>query len=126
MLQFRAPLHAKRLIDEAAPDEVVSIRKPTRSLDQNAKMWAMLTDIAKAEPEGRKHTPEQWKAIFMQAAGWEVAFIAGLDGHFFPVGFKTSKMTMKQMADLIEWIQSYGDQHGVVWSEPSPYEGWAA
>lgn len=118
--------HAKRLIDQAQPDEVMSIRKPQRSDDQNSKMWAMLGDISKAQPEGRRFTAEQWKALFMQACGWEVQFLEGLDGHPFPVGFRSSQMNKAQMADLITFIQAYGDQHGVQWSEPNPYEGWAA
>jgi hypothetical protein len=79
----------------------------------------MLGDVAKAEPMGRKHTPDEWKAIFMQAAGWEVAFLPGLSGGWFPTGFKSSQMTVRQMADLITFIQSWGDEQGIVWSEPA-------
>jgi hypothetical protein len=82
-------------------------------------MWAMLTDISVAMPEDRRMTPEQWKCVFMQACGWEVQFLEGLDGQPFPAGFRSSRMTVKQMADLITFIQEYGDRHGVRWTDPN-------
>ena len=111
---------AKRLIDEAPLDAVVNVREATRNKDQNARMWAMLTDIAQAMPEGRRYTTDDWKAVFMNACGWEVMFLEGLDGRPFPAGFRSSKMTVRQMADLISYMQAYGDTHGVRWSEPEP------
>jgi len=109
---------AKRLIDIAPVGAVANIREATRSGEQNDKMWAMLSDISRAKPEGRRHTAETWKAIFMNACGWEVQFIEGLDGRPFPEGFRSSRMTVRQMADLITFIQSYGDQHSVAWTYP--------
>lgn len=106
-----------------APDGwAVTISEPKRNADQNARMWAMLTDISRAQPEGRKLTPEDWKCVFMNACGWEVAFLEGLDGRPFPAGWRTSRMTKRQMANLITYIAEYGDRNGVRWSEPNPYE----
>lgn len=113
---------AKVIIDSAPDGYVVTVREATRSLDQNARLWAMLADVSKAVPDGRRHTPEDWKAIFMNAAGWEVQFVDGLDGRPFPSGFKSSRMTVRQMADLITFISAYGDEHSVAWSEPNPDE----
>ena len=100
----------------------VVLREPTRSNDQNAKMWAMLSDVAKAAPEGRKWSSEVWKCAFMQHLGHEVRWVQGLDGDPLPVGFRTSRLRKQQMADLINCIYEYGDRHGVEWSEPYPYE----
>ncbi len=107
----------KELIDIAPVDAVVNIREAKRSLDQNARLWAMLSDISRAKPEGRKYTAEQWKCVFMSACGYEVQFLNGLDGQPFPAGFKSSQMTKKQMTDLQDYIAAYGDQHGVRWSD---------
>lgn len=109
---------AHLLIDKAPSDWVCRIEPPQRSLDQNSKLWAMLSDVSVAQPEGRKHTPEDWKAIFMNACGWEVQFIEGLDGRPFPSGFRSSRMTKSQMSDLITFILEYGDRHGVRWTDP--------
>ena len=120
LTDHRVRERAKGIIDAAPDGYVVRVSEPTRSLDQNAKMWAMLADVSKAIPDGRRHTPEDWKAIFMNAAGWEVQFVDGLDGRPFPSGFKSSRMTVSNMADLITFIQAYGDEQGVAWSEPEP------
>lgn len=104
----------------------VILRAPTRNADQNAKMWAMLSDISKDCPDGRKHSPEVWKALFMNALGYEVRFEQGLNGEPFPVGFRSSRLSKCQMADLITFIAEYGDRHGVRWSEPNPYERQSA
>lgn len=113
---------AHRLIDEAPDGYVVRIGEATRSGIQNAKMWAMLADVSRAQPMGRKHTPDDWKAIFMNACGWECQFIEGLDGRPFPQGFRSSNLTVRQMSDLIEFIGAFGAEHGVRWSEPNPYD----
>ena len=120
LIDRRVRERAKGIIDDAPDGYVVKVSEPTRSLDQNARLWAMLADVSKAMPDGRMHTPEDWKAIFMNAAGWEVQFVDGLDGRPFPSGFKSSRMSVKQMADLITFIMAYGDEHGVAWSEPEP------
>lgn len=109
---------AKQIIDRAPQDAVVRISEPTRSLDQNAKLWAMLSDISRAKPEGRMHTPEVWKSLFMHACGHAVQFEHGLDGQPFPVGFRSSRLTKAQMSDLIEFIAEYGSRYNVNWSEP--------
>lgn len=108
---------AKALIDKAPVNAVVKISPEKRSDDQNAKMWAMLSDVSRAKPEGRRHVPEVWKCLFMQACGHEVAFEQGLDDRPFPIGFHSSQLTKAQMSDLIEFIYSYGSKHGVKWSD---------
>lgn len=109
---------AKRLVDIAPADAVVNIREATRNKDQNARFWAMLSDVSRAKPEGRMHTPEVWKALFMHALGHETRFEMGLNGEPFPVGFRSSRLTVRQMADLITFLAEYGDRHGVRWTEP--------
>lgn len=114
---------AKSLIDDAPAMAVVSIREAKRSTEQNDKMWAMLSDVSRAKPEGRRWVPETWKAAFMHSLGHQVQFCEGLDDSGpFPLGFRSSKLTVRQMADLITCIYEYGDRHGVVWTEPKKVE----
>ena len=108
---------AKSLIDRAPHGAVVNVREAKRSLDQNAKMWAMLSDVSRAAPEGRMWTTEVWKAAFMHALGHEILWQPGLNGTPFPAGFRTSRLTKEQFCDLITVIQEYGDRHGVEWTE---------
>ena len=109
---------ARSLIDKAPVGAILNIRDAKRTTDQNSKLWAMLSDVSRAKPEGRKYTADMWKAVFMNACGHQVQFIVGLDGEPFPVGFRSSKLTVGQMADLITFIYQYGDEHQVKWTEP--------
>ena len=111
---------AHRIIDAAPADHVVNVKEPTRNDDQNALMWVLLSDIARAKPGGRHWTTETWKAAFMHSLGHQVQFCEGLDNSGpFPMGFRSSRLGVKQMADLITVIQEYGDRHGVAWSMPA-------
>ena len=114
---------ACNLIRAAPVDGVVTIKPPGRNLDQNARLWAMISDVSRAMPEGRRHTSEVWKCIFMQALGHESRFEMGLDNRPFPIGFSSSKLSKGDFADLITMVMEYGDRMGVPWSEPLP-EGW--
>ena len=110
---------AKQLIDRAPPMAVLSIREGKRTTEQNSKLWALLSDVSRAKPEGRHHTPDIWKALFMSACGHAVQFEAGLDGRPFPIGFRSSRLSKSQMSDLIEFIMAWGSERGVRWSNES-------
>lgn len=104
---------AKQMIDRAPANAVVTIREATRSTDQNSLLWSVLSDISRAKPEGRLHTPEVWKCLFMSACGHAVQFEMGLDGKPFPVGFRSSRLTKSQFSDLIEFIYAWCAEKGV-------------
>lgn len=115
----RSRQEAHRLIDAAPNGAVATVKIATRSDEQNAKMWAMLSEISRAKPEGRRWTPETWKCAFMHTLGHQVQFCEGLDGAGpFPLGFRSSRLNKQQMADLITVIIEYGERHGVVFNEP--------
>lgn len=111
---LRQRAYAHQLIDAAPDYSTVQIIGGDRTADQNAKMWAMLTDVARARPEGRKWTPETWKSAFMHSLGHQVQFAEGLDGAGpFPLGFRSSKLSKPQMSLMIEYMFEYAARHGV-------------
>lgn len=111
---------AQEVIARAPLGAVMTVTDAKRTVPQNSKMWAMLSDLSRAKPEGRVMPPEWWKAAFMAAIGCEIVWQPGIDGAPpFPAGFRSSKLTKGQMADLITMIQEYGDRHGVPWSDES-------
>lgn len=112
----RARITAARMLLQAPHGAVVNISPPKRTSDQNAKLWAMLSDVSRAKPEDRCHTPDVWKHLFMSACGHEVQFLMGLDGNPFPAGFRSSRLTKEEMAELISFIDAWGTERGVVWS----------
>lgn len=105
---------AKQMIDRAPVGAVVTIRAASRTTDQNALLWSILSDISRAKPEGRCHTPEVWKCLFMSACGHAVQFEAGLDGRPFPVGFRSSRLTKAQFSDLVDFIYAWCAEKGVI------------
>jgi hypothetical protein len=109
---------AKGLIDKAPAGAVLTIKEAKRTNDQNALMWCLLSDVSRAKPDGRMHTPEVWKELFLHACGHAVQFEMGLNGQPFPTGFRSSKLSKSQMSELIESIYAYGAEKGVVWTGP--------
>jgi hypothetical protein len=112
---------AKRLIDLAPHGAVLNVRPATRTNEQNALMWALLSEISRAKPEGRELVPEVWKSLFLHALGHSQRFEMALDGRgVVPVGFRSSRLTKEQMSDLIETIREYGARHGVTFQDAEP------
>lgn len=92
---------------------VLTIRPETRSLQQNALLWATLTDISQqVDWYGRKLSPENWKHVF-SAALKKQDVVPGLDGGFVVLGLSTSKMTVGEMADLQTLMEAFGAENGV-------------
>jgi len=117
---------AHQLLDKAPPNAVINIREATRTPDQSAKMWAMLSDIARAKPRGRVLKSEGWKALFMDMIDKKPSWEPNLDGTgVVCIGYKSSHLTKAEMSELIECIYAFGAEHGVRWSEPNPYEAAA-
>lgn len=106
----------------------VEFKKPRRTLDQNSKMWASLTDIAMQLPwHGKKLTPEDWKMLFLDALKRELRIAPNLDGNgFVNLGRSSSDLSKEEMSDLIEIIMQFGANHGVKFSDPSLPEYSAA
>lgn len=117
---------AHDLIEKAPAGAVLTIREAKRTVDQNSMLWACLSDVSRSMPDGRRHTPEVWKTLFMHACGHAVQFEHGLNGQPFPVGFRSSNLTKSQMADLITFILQWGDEKGVVWTNPEDLRRTAA
>jgi len=95
---------------------VLELKPATRSLEQNSRLWAMLTDISKqVDWHGRKLKPEEWKDVFT-AALKKQEVVPGLDGGFVVLGQSTSKMTKGEMCDLQTLMEAFGADKGVRFS----------
>lgn len=119
---------AKDWIDRAPVGTRVTFKAPQRSLDQNAKMWAALTDIAEQKTHnGRHYNTDQWKVLFLHALGREVQFMPALDGStFIPYGQSSSDLSKQEMSDLIECMLAWGAENGVVFHDPDSLASAAA
>lgn len=116
LVHQQARSNAVECIKQAPDGYCVEIKPKTRSLEQNARMWAMLGDVSrKVEWYGKKLTPENWKDIF-SAALKKQEVVPGIDGGFVVMGQSTSKMTIKEMTDLQDLMGAFCADKGVEWS----------
>jgi hypothetical protein len=105
---------AANLCRVAPGGTVASFKAPSRSSEQNARMWAMLSEISRAKPEGRELPPEVWKSLFMSEAGFKPIFEPALDGRgVVPIGYKSSRLTKAEFGDLFLAIEAYAAEHGI-------------
>lgn len=112
--------YAKRLIDEAPHGWVMKLGAETRRDAQNRKLWPMLQDIQRQVPGFDTFALDDIKHRFLNALGTEMRFLPELEGQgMFPVGLRSSTLTVQQFSALVELIYAFGAKHGVRWSEPS-------
>jgi hypothetical protein len=109
--------HAKDLIDGAPDGWIVVVRGENRRDAQNRLFWEVMGDLSKAQPEGRRWTPETWRDAILHYTGHAIRFEIGLDGSgAFPVGFRSSQLGVSQMSLCLEAAFAYGSRHGVVFT----------
>lgn len=97
----------------------VEFKAPKRSLEQNAKLWAMLTDVAsQVKWHGLRLSADDWKLIFLDALKRELRMVPNLEGNgFVSLGRSSSDLSKQEMTDLIDLISAFGVNHGVVFHD---------
>lgn len=110
-----ARIRAIQAVESATDGWQVVIKEPNRNLDQNAKMWAMLSDVSKKILwHGQVLDENDWKLIFMNALNSEMRIVPNLDNNgFVNLGRSSSKLNKAEMANLITLIDAFGAQNGV-------------
>lgn len=112
--------NALTAVSKAPEGYMVEIKPQVRNLDQNAKLWAMLSDVSRqVNYHGKQLSNEDWKSLFTGSLrGFELMpNING--GGFVMLGESTSKMSKKRFAELIEMIYAFGAENNVLWSAKS-------
>lgn len=108
---------------EAHESICIEVREKHRTLEQNAKLHAMLSDIARQkEFGGQKRTIEQWKMIFISghkiATGGTAEMAVGLEGEVINLRESTAQMGVQRLASLISYIDAWAAENGVVFKTP--------
>lgn len=106
---------AHRWIDAAPVNARVTFAKPKRSLAQNDRLWAHLTDIAAQRKwHGQTLSTDDWKLLFMSALKQEMRLVPNLDGNgFVQLGRSSSALDREEMAGLITIIEAWAAREGV-------------
>ena len=96
----------------------VEFKATKRSMSQNSRMWAMLTEIADQIPwHGVKLRPDDWKLIFLDALKRAHRVVPNLDGPgFVNIGRSSSDLSVAEMSDLMEVMTEFGLRNGVAFS----------
>lgn len=115
-------------LDEEKP-VVVEIKPLTRTLAQNAKLHAMLTDIAsQCTFNDKKQTLETWKIIFVSghkiAKGEQAEMAIGLEGEVINLRESTAQMGVKRLASLIDYIEAWAAEQGVQFRDRQGFYGY--
>lgn len=119
--------------------------EPARTLDQNAAMWPALHDLAaqagyrparwrgdRCVEEGgydllgpgvRPLTPDDWKdvmtALWKTTCGLRIRYVPHPEGQgLIALGLRTSKLTKREMSELLDCIHAFGAGLGVEFSAP--------
>jgi hypothetical protein len=96
--------------------------EPTRTIEQNSKLHAMLRDVSRqvdwiVDGEQCKLSIEDWKIIFTAGLKKNQRVTKGIEGGFVMLGSSTSKMSVKVMSEMIELMYAFGAEHGVNWED---------
>lgn len=110
---------AKQWVDVAPMGSRVEFKRSKRTLPQNSRLWAHLSDIAQqTEWHGMRLTPEDWKHLFLDALEREYRMVPNLSGNgFVALGRSSSSLSISEMADLITIIEEWGARNGISFSD---------
>lgn len=105
----------------APPNSRFELKAPRRSLPQNDRLWAMLTDVSRQLPwHGIKLSTDDWKLIFLDALKREVRLVPNIDGNgFVSLGRSSSDLAVEEFSDLLAIIEAFAAEHGVALSDNS-------
>lgn len=114
-------------INRAPAGTRLEFKAPRRTIEQNDKLWAMLSDVARQiKWHGLTLSTNDWKLIFLDSLKRENRLVPNIDNTgFVNLGRSSSDLSKAEMTDLIELILMFGANHGVVWSDPQSAESAA-
>lgn len=106
---------AHEYLDKALPLSRVTFSRPTRTIPQNAKLHAMIGEVAsQLAYHGQRLSVADWKLIFLASLKQEMRIVPNIHGDgFVNLGRKTSRLTKEECGFLIDIVESYGEEHKV-------------
>lgn len=109
---------AASYIMDAAPDGcVVTFKEPTRSLEQNALMWARLSQLSEqVKWDGETLTPSEYKDL-LTACLRKQKVVRGIEGGLVFLGARTSSMSKGEMNDLLTLMEAFAAERGVTFRD---------
>ena len=130
-----ARLQASRAIDDAPDESWADIKPPSKTREQEEHYHAQINDIAKqCQHLNRQLDVATWKRLLVdqfRRDAWDdpdlrdywrrhvLTFMPSLDGSaIVTLGEQTRNFPRKIASAFIEWLNAYGADKGVKWSDP--------
>ena len=112
-------IRAAKWVGQAPHGTRIEFKRTKRTLPQNDKFWAMLTDVStQIVWHGVNLSPDDWKLVFLDGLKRELRLVPNIDGDgFVNLGRSSSDLSKGEMSDLIELINVFGARHGVVFRD---------
>ena len=109
-------------IQKAPTGTRLTFQASKRTIDQNSRMWAMLTEIARQVPwHGVKLQAADYKLIFLSALKQEMRIVPNLAGDgFVNIGVSSSDLSKSEMSDLIELMNLFAAERNIQFSWEPP------
>jgi len=102
----------------------LEIKDASKSRDQEEKYHAMIGEIAKqAQHLGAKWDAESWKRLLVDQFCRDndiktSVVIPNLSGDgIVQLGMQTRKFTKEQASEFVEWLNAWGAEHGITYSQ---------
>ena len=102
----------------------LEIKDASKSRDQEEKYHAMIGEIAKqAQHLGSKWDAESWKRLLVDQFCRDndiktSVVIPNLSGDgIVQLGMQTRKFTKEQASEFVEWLNAWGAEHGITYSQ---------
>lgn len=110
---------AHQWIEQVPAGTRIEVKAAKRTVDQNSKLWAMLTDVAvQVVWHGKRLRPDDWKLVFLDALKRELRLVPNVNGDgFVNLGRSSSDLSKSEMSDLFEVIHAFGAEHGVTFHD---------
>lgn len=106
-------------IQQAPWNTRLELKAPRRSLPQNDRFWASVTDVAdQLSWHGQKLTPADWRLVFLASLKQEMRLVPNIENNgFVNLGRSSSDLSKAEMTMLLHIIYEFGARHGVVFHD---------
>jgi hypothetical protein len=87
--------------------------QPSRSVHDNAKMWALLTSLSKQLVwHGARYAPEDWRCYFVHAVKGE-RWMPAERGGMVPLVGSTTDLSVAEHRKLVAEIKAFAERQGI-------------
>lgn len=111
---------------KAPAGTIVEFKESKRSTEQNSRLWALLTELARQVEwpagSGMKLTADDWKLLMMAGLNQEMRLVPNINmSGYVNLGTSSSKLTKAEFGDLMTLIEEFGARHGVTFHDPDAH-----